>query len=355
MRPLKWAHAHYYRESNQNRPRRSRTRPGRWPSRSAWTRNATTGPGPATPMRWWRGSSPGAPGLTCSTSAAAPASRPASSRPPAARCSASSPMRGWPSSPAPAACGRGGDLRSLGAGRPDVRRGHRRPVVALGGSGRRRCEGGTGTAARGAAGDLRARVRAACRGGRAVRRRLPAGGARLAVQRPAGARRPLDALPGGVREARRQDPRDRTVRRTRTVAIRLGAVLHARPVAGPAAHHRRPHPAPPRTSWPRCWTRSGPPSTPWADASRCTTPPWPRPPYAPAPPDSIRHIAADLEIRPAVRRSAGRRRSTAGSVGGQFGRRPGGLPVTTGIPTGPGASSARGAQAGRMCRQGHFR
>ena len=36
---------------------------------------------------------------TSSTSAAAPASRPGSSRRPAARCSASSPTRGWPSSP----------------------------------------------------------------------------------------------------------------------------------------------------------------------------------------------------------------------------------------------------------------
>ena len=50
------------------------------------------------------------------------------------------------------------------------------------------------------------------------------------------ARRPLDMDQTGGREVRRQDPRDGTVQRPRTVAIRLGAVLHARPMAGPAPH-----------------------------------------------------------------------------------------------------------------------
>jgi hypothetical protein len=42
-----------------------------------------------------------------------------------------------------------------------------------------------------------------------------------------------DGIPSGGR-----------VRGPRTVALRLEAVLHPRPVAGPAAYHRRPHPVP---------------------------------------------------------------------------------------------------------------
>src|SRR6185503_13318535 len=63
---------------------------------------ATTGPGPATPTRWWTGSRPAPRGAstvptspTSSTSAAGPASWPGSSRRPAAGCSGSIPTRGW--------------------------------------------------------------------------------------------------------------------------------------------------------------------------------------------------------------------------------------------------------------------
>jgi hypothetical protein len=49
---------------------------------------------------------------------AAPASLPGSSKRLAAWCSASSPMRGWPSSRSAAGGGRGGDIRGLGSGQP---------------------------------------------------------------------------------------------------------------------------------------------------------------------------------------------------------------------------------------------
>ncbi len=57
---------------------------------------ATTGPGPATPMPWWSGSWRRALALTCSTWAVAPGSPPASSGRLVAGCSAWSPTPEWP-------------------------------------------------------------------------------------------------------------------------------------------------------------------------------------------------------------------------------------------------------------------
>ena len=152
--------------------------------------------------------------------------------------------------------GRGGDLRGLGAGRPDVRRGHRRPVVALGGSGRRRREGGAGAASRG---------RLAIFGHvyeppAEVAEPFAAAYRRVAPDSPFSdqpARRPLDLYQAAYAKLADKIRETGTVRRSRTVAIRLGAVLHARPMAGSASHHRRPHPESVPNSWPRCWTRSG--------------------------------------------------------------------------------------------------
>lgn len=45
-----------------------------------------------------------------------------------------------------------------------------------------------------------------------------------------------------------------------------------------------------RISWPRCWTRSGQPSTPWADTSRWSSPPWPSPLFVPRPLEAVRPI-----------------------------------------------------------------
>src|SRR6266498_2005898 len=84
-----------YRRNERPYPEASLISTDRSRSRSARTPNATTGPGPPIPKPWWTGSSPKAPGPTCSRWAAGPASSPGSSKRPAAGCLASTSTRGW--------------------------------------------------------------------------------------------------------------------------------------------------------------------------------------------------------------------------------------------------------------------
>ena len=222
------------------------TRPGGWPSRSAWTRNATTRPGPATPMPWWRGSSPGAPGLTCSTSAAVPASRPASSRPPAAPCSASSRMRGWPTSRDPAAC-RSRWRRSRPGSRPAGR--STRSIAAQSWHWVDPVAGPSK-----AAQVLRPDGRLAIFGHvfeppAEVAEPFAAAYRRVAPDSPLNgqpARRPLDLYQAGY--AKFADKIRETGQFNEPEQWRFDweQVLHPRPMAGPAAHHRWPHPTPTR-------------------------------------------------------------------------------------------------------------
>ena len=233
--PTKVGTCPLYRESNQSRLRRSCTRRGLWPSRSAHDAEGYDRARPGYPGALVARIVAESPGLDvldvgCGTGIAARQFQAAGCTvlgvEPDARMAEFARARGLRVEVA--------TFEAWDPAEPDVRRGDRRPVVALGRSGRRCREGGPGTAPRRAAGDLRPRVRAARRGGRAVRRRLPEGGARLTVHQSASSP-PAGPLPGGVRQDRRHDPRDRTLPRTRTVAIRLGAVLHPRPMAGAAA------------------------------------------------------------------------------------------------------------------------
>ena len=74
-------------------------------------------------------------------------------------------------------------------------------------------------------------------------------------------------VPGaGGGQGRRRNQRDRRVRRTGAMAVRLG--LHPRAVAGPDGLPSAPLPGFRRTSWPRCWQPPAPPSTRSAAGSR---------------------------------------------------------------------------------------
>ncbi len=191
MRPLKWAHAH----STAGQAGPSADRASQAPADGRVVRHGrrTLRPGPAPLPRRPGGADRRrrAPGPTSSTSAAAPASPPGSSRRPAARCSGSSPTRGWPTSRG--APGSSVEVATFEAWEPAGRMFDAvvaAPGLALGGPGRGRGQGGAGAAARRPAGGVLERVPAAARRRGRLRRGLPPGGARLAVRPPEQMTRP---------------------------------------------------------------------------------------------------------------------------------------------------------------------
>ena len=232
-----------------------------------------------------RGSSPPAPGPTCSTSAAVPASRPGSSRRPAARCSASSPTRGWPSF-----ARRSGlevEVATFEAWDPAGREFD--AVVA------------------GQAWHWVDPVAGAAKAAQVLR---PGGRLALfwhvfqpppevaeafaAVYRRVVPDSPFAFQPSGDgpgRLLRRCSPRPPTGsgRRAGSATRSSGGSTGSGPTPATSGWTSCPPPARSpssrRTSWRRCWRASAPPSTRWVAASRCATPRWRSPRPEPAPPD----------------------------------------------------------------------
>ena len=246
----------------------------RWPSRSAPTPGATTGPGPATPRRWWTASSPRAPGATSSTPAAAPASRPGCSGRPAAGCSASTPTRGWRGWPARA--GWRWRWRSSSSGtRPGGRSTPSSPARP-----------GTGSTWR--PGPPRPRRCCApadgwrCSGTRSIRRPSSARPSARSTSGWCPTRRWRRASGPGPRpsstSACATPPPTGCGRRGRSTTRRRGGSTGPAPTRGRSGWTRcRPSAAtacsrPPCR--PSCWPGSAPPSTRSAGRSRWITPPW---------------------------------------------------------------------------------